>query len=336
MINEVISAIASKISYHIEFMDRCGYTDGYLVESFESCYIFDQCISNGLIPQRKVIYKNISKPRFSEFSLSFYSTDWVDKINCLITPRLFNRNSNELAALCKEIRNIDPSIVFFDQVWSNQAFWTEEEPCIFEFRSIDFVLLNDTVIPSYYANSQYIDILLKTISARNASTMLDLCTGSGCIGLSCYNEHDGIGDVWCCDLSQSAVNSVCQTINTLGSNKKNATSVLSDTFSGIPTGLKFDIISANPPHMNCLAHNIRDIAGADPDWRFHKAFFSGLDSRLTESGVAILIENGRSSYSDTSLFYEMAKNCNRNIELFDSVSIPGTEWYLIYLRKFSN
>jgi release factor glutamine methyltransferase len=94
--------------------------------------------------------------------------------------------------------------------------------------------------------------------------VLDLCTGSGCIGLTLALERDV--DVTLTDVSSDA----------LAVAKKNAESIAStraerlhfaegSLFAALASGLKFDLIASNPPYL--AAHEMNEI---DKDVRDHE------------------------------------------------------------------
>lgn len=73
--------------------------------------------------------------------------------------------------------------------------------------------------------------------------ILDLCTGSGCIGITLSKEV--LSDVVCSDISSDAV-SVAKLNRNL--NNSSANIIVSDLFSDIDG--KFDVIVSNPPYIS--------------------------------------------------------------------------------------
>jgi len=78
-------------------------------------------------------------------------------------------------------------------------------------------------------------------------TILDMCTGSGCIALSIAaalpNAH-----VWAVDISQQACDLTRE--NARKNNIDNITVVQSDLFVALPADLTFDLIVGNPPYVS--------------------------------------------------------------------------------------
>lgn len=327
-----LTNLANKIKYHVNFMKELSYNSALLVENLESKFIANQLFSNNHIDDIPVIYENVDKPAAANTCIEFKSAPWVSTIHSIIAPMFKNKNSNDINNLYYRIKEKNSQASFFDQTWGDISIWSEETPAKYRFRKMDFHLKINTVIPSHYANSQYIDILLDVIAERNSEYMLDLCTGSGCIGLSCLNESPSLKRLLVSDISEHALSSVDETIKNAPLNGKTAESIFSHAFDEMPADARFDLITANPPHQDRVTPSITDRAGGDPGWSFHKSLFTGLHKRLTHSGLAVILENGRPNYSSANMFHEMIRQCSDKIELFDTQWIPGTEWYLIYLR----
>lgn len=74
--------------------------------------------------------------------------------------------------------------------------------------------------------------------------VLDLCSGSGCIGLSVAKNHPV--RLTLSDLSQSAVETGRENARSLG---VAARILKGDLFSSVPDGEKFDLILSNPPYI---------------------------------------------------------------------------------------
>ncbi|MCL1994754.1 MAG: peptide chain release factor N(5)-glutamine methyltransferase [Defluviitaleaceae bacterium] len=98
---------------------------------------------------------------------------------------------------------------------------------------------------------------IKHINTTNALTVLDMCTGSGCVLVSLlhYTEAVGVG----VDISPSALDIAKKNAvkNNVG---HKASFILSDMFSDIKQ--KFDLIVSNPPyiptaHIPTLEHSVK-------------------------------------------------------------------------------
>lgn len=113
-----------------------------------------------------------------------------------------------------------------------------------EFYNYTFNVDNRVLIPRF-ETELLVDKLIKRVKNKynKKIDILDLCSGSGCIGITLDKELDA--NVLCSDISSDA-------LEVLGENKKlnnsNVKYVLSDLFSNID-GL-FDVIVSNPPYIS--------------------------------------------------------------------------------------
>lgn len=113
-----------------------------------------------------------------------------------------------------------------------------------EFYNYTFNVDNRVLIPRF-ETELLVDKLIKRVRNKynKKIDILDLCSGSGCIGITLDKELDA--NVLCSDISSDA-------LEVLGENKKlnnsNVKYVLSDLFSNID-GV-FDVIVSNPPYIS--------------------------------------------------------------------------------------
>ena len=93
---------------------------------------------------------------------------------------------------------------------------------------------------------------------RTPATILDLCTGSGCIGIACALVFDA-ADVLLTDISREALLVACTNIERYGLTGR--VSVMeADVFSGVPG--KYDLIVSNPPYVDA-----KDLASMPDEYR---------------------------------------------------------------------
>lgn len=131
-------------------------------------------------------------------------------------------------------------------------------------------------------------------------TIMDLCTGSGCIAIACAYAFDE-AQVDALDISVDALNIAEQNIYNLNVAER-VIPIQSDVFSGVP-GQRYDLIVSNPPYVD--AEDIADMPA-----EFHHEPEIGLGSgsdglditrvilaeacqHLTEEGV-LIVEVGNS------------------------------------------
>jgi len=87
---------------------------------------------------------------------------------------------------------------------------------------------------------------LGTLANKNI-TILDLCTGSGCIALA-LGKNLPTAQVYASDISEQALEIAKK--NAKHNNITNVTFMQSDLFTHLPKNLKFDLIATNPPYID--------------------------------------------------------------------------------------
>ncbi|MGV6474115.1 50S ribosomal protein L3 N(5)-glutamine methyltransferase [Azotobacter vinelandii] len=141
--------------------------------------------------------------------------------------------------------------------------------------------------------------------------ILDLCTGSGCIGIACAHEFPG-AEVVLADLSFDALEVANRNIERHALDERVYT-VQGDGFAGLP-GQRFDLIVSNPPYVDA-----EDFADMPEEYRHEPAMGlacgeDGLDlvrrilaeaaDHLTERGV-LIVEVGNSQVHVETLYPEV-------------------------------
>ncbi len=141
--------------------------------------------------------------------------------------------------------------------------------------------------------------------------ILDLCTGSGCIGIACAYEFPE-AEVVLSDISFPALEVASQNIE-LHELEGRVYSVQGDLFDGLP-GQRFDLVVANPPYVDA-----EDFAGMPEEYRHEPAMalacgHDGLDlvrrllagaaDHLYERGV-LIVEVGNSQAHVMALYPEV-------------------------------
>lgn len=86
---------------------------------------------------------------------------------------------------------------------------------------------------------------LKKLDNKNL-TILDLCTGTGCIACALAKALPK-AQLYAIDLSDQAL--ACAQKNIVNTMAANVVLIQSDLFDALPTGLQFDIIVGNPPYI---------------------------------------------------------------------------------------
>lgn len=176
-----------------------------------------------------------------------------------------------------------------------------------------FQCRENVLIPRYDTEG----LVLKAMEmapARNIN-VLDLCTGSGCIGISYYlmRKDDGFDDiVTLSDISEDALE-----LAKLNAKKLNASIdiVKSDLFESLADEKgrpikKYDMILSNPPYIrtadiNWLMKDVRDfeprlaLDGSRDGLKFYREIVSRAPEFLTEDG-RLIMEIGSEQYMDVA------------------------------------
>ena len=93
------------------------------------------------------------------------------------------------------------------------------------------------------------DVVLEHIQGLAAPTVIDLCTGSGCVAVSLASEHPG-ACVWAVDSDERAVEAARRNALHAGVSER-VQVVMGDLFDGLPETLAggVDAIVSNPPYV---------------------------------------------------------------------------------------
>jgi release factor glutamine methyltransferase len=127
---------------------------------------------------------------------------------------------------------------------------------IWQFMGLEFIVTPSVLIPR-----QDTEILVETAIKMNPRRVLDLCTGSGCIGISLAKLTDA--DVTATDISREALN-VARRNAVLNGVEGKIRFIESDLFINIPNE-KYDMIITNPPYIRSA-----DIAGLQEEVKDHE------------------------------------------------------------------
>lgn len=125
-----------------------------------------------------------------------------------------------------------------------------------EFRGLDFFVNNSTLIPRI-ETEKIVDLALENImekfSTRNKIIIADVCTGSGCIGVSLALElvkHNYDFHVYFSDISQEALKIAQKNFSYFLPDYKNFASFLySNLFDKYPLDTNIDLVLSNPPYI---------------------------------------------------------------------------------------
>jgi release factor glutamine methyltransferase len=159
-----------------------------------------------------------------------------------------------------------------------------------EFMGMDFRVSESVLIPR--ADTEVlVEKAIEILQGRKEAKVLDLCCGSGAIGLSIAKFIDG-AHVVLADISQEAIVVSKENAVMLGLDGR-VEFVVSDLFEGISGN--FDLIASNPPYIsgNDMERLPKDVADFEP----HGALYGGEDGldfyrKITENAISRLSKVG--------------------------------------------
>jgi ribosomal protein L3 glutamine methyltransferase len=146
---------------------------------------------------------------------------------------------------------------------------------------------------------------------QEPARILDLCTGSGCIGIACADVFPD-AEVALADLSFEALEVANQNIERHGLDERVYT-VQGDGFDGLP-GQRFDLIVSNPPYVD--AEDFADmpdeyqhepelaLACGDDGLNLVRRMLAQAADHLTEKGL-LIVEVGNSQVHVEALYPEV-------------------------------
>ena len=146
------------------------------------------------------------------------------------------------------------------------------------FADCDILVEPPTLIPRPETEEWCLHIIehLKLLDNQKI-TILDLCTGSGCIAIA-LAHHLPLVEIVATDITDSAL---ALTKKNIEHNKLiNITCIKSDLFASIPQGMQFDLIVSNPPYISQTEQVKLDESVTQ--WEDHKALFAA------DNGLAII------------------------------------------------
>ena len=143
-----------------------------------------------------------------------------------------------------------------------------------EFMGLEFKVNEHVLIPRQDTET-LVELVMKENDLGGLS-VLDMCTGSGCIAVS-LAVLGGCGDVTGADISAEALAVANENADRLCGDRSRITFLESDLFESVPKDKKFDIIVSNPPYIETDV-----ISGLEPEVRDHEPV-QALDG--TEDGL---------------------------------------------------
>jgi len=140
-------------------------------------------------------------------------------------------------------------------------------------------------------------------SARNDVSVLDLCTGSGCIAI-CLAKHINCAKIIAADISKKSIEAARKNARINGVVDK-IEFRMSDLFENVGLGQRFDVIVSNPPYikrsdLNSLPEEVRRepivaLNGGKDGLHFYRKIVQAGPAYLKEGGfLAMELGDGQS------------------------------------------
>ncbi len=194
------------------------------------------------------------------------------------------------------------------------------------FYNEKYIVNNKVLIPRVDSEI-LVDNAIKYIEKEKFNTLLDLCTGSGCLGISIAN-NSSIKSVTLLDVSKEALKIAQKNISLNNANDKCKT-LLSDLFLAFNnTNIKYDIIISNPPYIKSkdlvkLDDSVKKepliaLDGGEDGMMFYEKILSNASNYLSDNGI-IMFEIGYDQLNDIKKLL----NKYKNYKLIDNIKDYG-------------
>lgn len=183
-------------------------------------------------------------------------------------------NIKEALNIFSSIKNIDVNDIFInmdgimldynEQIKANMMLnrlYKDNIPMAYIIGKVNFYnekyIVNQDVLIPRVDSEILVEKAIEYINNENLNTMLDMCTGSGCIGIS-ITKNSNIKYTTLIDISKEALEIANKNI-ILNKIDKKCSTIHSDLFSSLNnSNIKYDIIVSNPPYIPT-----KDINGLD-------------------------------------------------------------------------
>lgn len=185
-----------------------------------------------------------------------------------------------------------------------------------EFMGLDFKVTEDTLIPRGDTEN-IVEEVIATIENSGYNTVLDMCTGTGAIGISI--AHYTKAQVSVSDISKKALNVAQENAQRLNANVE---IIESDLFENINN--KYDIIVSNPPYIESdviptLMEQVKDyepmlaLDGGKDGLEFYRNIINQGYNYINEKGC-IVFEIGYNQGEEVKCLLENAGFVNINVK----------------------
>ncbi len=170
----------------------------------------------------------------------------------------------------------------------------------------DFAVSQYTLIPRP-ETEELVSWILSYYSKEEALSILDLGTGTGCIGITLCLELAN-SQITLSDISEGALETARKNGEACLGNRVDY--IVSNLYAGIPSGIKFSLIVSNPPYITAEEYSVLSASVKEhepktalliPEPAFFENLFSGAKNYLSEGGNFFLETNPSLIESHTEL-----------------------------------
>lgn len=178
-------------------------------------------------------------------------------------------------------------------------------------QGLEFIVNSDVLIPrSFIAELLSQDLFEQDILNTEPSKILDMCTGSGCLGILValiypFAEVDGV------DISDAAIK--IAKLNKDKHNVQNFHPIVSDLFSFNPD-YKYDLIICNPPYVNSVS-----MQNLPPEYGYEPQLALAGGEKGMDTIKRFLTEALNFTYDNTSIILEIGNEYEYFVKAFPNL-----------------
>lgn len=190
-------------------------------------------------------------------------------------------------------------------------------------------LAGNTIValPNVYEGWLDSELMCEVIRIPTGAQVLDICTGTGVIAIKAAQL--GAKRVVAVDVNPYAVKSARMNVHNLGLDQID---VREGSLFDPVKGMRFDVITINPPYVNHEAADKTEIAFWDAGNAVTRRFFKEYKNFLKPGGIVYLAWG---DFADCKLLHKLAQEAKVELVLLGQKTTPsGEETFLAYeLRK---
>ena len=209
-----------------------------------------------------------------------------------------------------------------------------------EFYGLDFYVDENVLIPQPDTEI-LVEEVIRIINENNKENMriLDICTGSGCIGISISKNVED-AKITLLDVSKDALNIAEKNANKILGNLSNIKFIESDMFDEVEE--EYDIIVSNPPYIaktewEDLSSEVQKepfiaLYGGEDGLDFYKILIEEAQKYLSDDGY-LCLEIG---YKQREEVIELLKENENYYNIYSKKDLSGNDRIVIAQRKPEN